>query len=106
MQCSKVLLQFFNKPFVMVSKQSSIFCRITPVYLIIMMTYVCFYHYVGDSPLYPNSIGVADKCKQTWWHHILFVNNIIDNKGTAFEQVSAVSAYFFEFRTVSTQVSR
>ncbi|XP_078335726.1 O-acyltransferase like protein-like isoform X2 [Crassostrea virginica] len=62
------------------------YIRITPVYLIIMMTYVCFYHYVGDSPLYPNSIGVADKCKQTWWHHILFVNNIIDNKGTAFEQ--------------------
>ncbi|XP_062582716.1 O-acyltransferase like protein-like [Saccostrea cucullata] len=66
---------------------SNRYIRITPVYIIIMMVYTCFYHYLGDSPLYPQSIAVADKCKENWWHHILYINNIVGTTGnTAFEQ--------------------
>ncbi|XP_048737855.1 nose resistant to fluoxetine protein 6-like isoform X1 [Ostrea edulis] len=66
---------------------SNRYIRITPVYFIILMTYTYFYHYVGDSPLYPNSIAVADKCKDNWWRHILYVNNLVGTSGTlAFEQ--------------------
>ncbi|XP_061196927.1 nose resistant to fluoxetine protein 6-like [Saccostrea echinata] len=66
---------------------SNRYIRITPVYIIIMMVYTCFYHYLGDSPLYPNSIPVADKCKEYWWHHILYINNVVGTTGNlAFEQ--------------------
>lgn len=67
------------------------FSRITPVYMVIMVSYVWLYHFVGDSPIYPKAIGVADKCKQDWWHHILFINNILGTRGNvAFEQVHSI----------------
>lgn len=66
---------------------SNRYIRITPVYMVIMVSYVWLYHFVGDSPIYPKAIGVADKCKQDWWHHILFINNIVGTRGNvAFEQ--------------------
>lgn len=70
------------------------FSRITPVYMVIMVSYVWLYHFVGDSPIYPKAIGVADKCKQDWWHHILFINNIVGTRGNvAFEQVHVHSIF-------------
>lgn len=70
------------------------FSRITPVYMVIMVSYVWLYHFVGDSPIYPKAIGVADKCKQDWWHHILFINNIVGTRGNvAFEQVHVQSIF-------------
>ncbi|KAK3104354.1 hypothetical protein FSP39_000152 [Pinctada imbricata] len=63
------------------------YIRITPVYLIILIGYSRLYHYVGDGPMYPQTLPVADICKDTWWRHIIYANNLWGTEGNdAFHQ--------------------
>ncbi|KAJ8310945.1 hypothetical protein KUTeg_011505 [Tegillarca granosa] len=55
--------------------------RITPVYMMVMVIFSCLYHYIGNGPLWPEVIHVGDKCKTTWWHNLLYINNIVGVDG-------------------------
>lgn len=57
------------------------YLRITPVYMIVMVIFSCLYHYIGNGPLWPEVIHVGDKCKTTWWHNLLYINNIVGVDG-------------------------
>ncbi|XP_071147795.1 uncharacterized protein [Mytilus edulis] len=63
------------------------YIRLTPVYIIILMSYAFLYAYIGDGPTWPKQIGLADSCRQRWWYHLLYVNNLVDVDGhTIFQQ--------------------
>ncbi|XP_046381394.2 nose resistant to fluoxetine protein 6-like [Haliotis rufescens] len=51
--------------------------RLTPVYMIVMMTFSCLYRYLGEGPLWPAELAAADNCKQVWWTNLLYVNNLV-----------------------------
>ncbi|GBP92568.1 hypothetical protein EVAR_70942_1 [Eumeta japonica] len=51
-------------------------CRIQPVHLttIGIMATICIHS--NDSPLWYKHIGMkAERCREMWWHHLLFLNN-------------------------------
>ncbi|KAK6176000.1 hypothetical protein SNE40_014370 [Patella caerulea] len=55
------------------------FWRLTPLYMIVLMTFSCLYKYMGDGPLWPAAIKAADYCKTNWWTNVLYVNNLVNN---------------------------
>jgi hypothetical protein len=64
------------------------FCRLTPIYMVVMMSYAFMYRYIGDGPTWASHIELADTCRERWWYHILYVNNLVGTDGhTAFQQV-------------------
>ena len=60
----------------------------TYVQVWVLVGYSHMYHYTGDGPMYPQAIPGADKCKDDWWRHIVYVNNVVGTHGNdAFNQV-------------------
>ncbi|KAL5014134.1 hypothetical protein ScPMuIL_008404 [Solemya velum] len=51
--------------------------RLTPLYMVVLMTYGCLYRYMGDGPLWPKSIHAAEMCKESWWTNLLYINNLV-----------------------------
>ncbi|ESP03530.1 hypothetical protein LOTGIDRAFT_237644 [Lottia gigantea] len=56
------------------------FWRLTPLYMIVLMTFSCLYAYMGEGPLWPETIPAADYCKTNWWTNLLYVNNLVRAK--------------------------
>ncbi|KAH3827072.1 hypothetical protein DPMN_129001 [Dreissena polymorpha] len=46
-----------------------------------MVTFVYLYMYLGDGPMWPDKIAVADSCRQDWWKHLIYINNFVGVEG-------------------------
>ncbi|XP_060580455.1 uncharacterized protein LOC132737209 [Ruditapes philippinarum] len=55
--------------------------KMTPPYMLIMITFVYLYMYLGDGPIWPKEIAVADSCRTDWWKHLLYISNLIGVDG-------------------------
>ncbi|KAK7094202.1 hypothetical protein V1264_007855 [Littorina saxatilis] len=53
------------------------FWRLTPIYMIVLMTFTCLHTYLGGGPLWPEELGTATNCKKYWWTNFLYVNNLV-----------------------------
>ncbi|XP_060080532.1 uncharacterized protein LOC132559918 [Ylistrum balloti] len=63
------------------------YIRLTPAYIMVLVIFVYWYEYLGTGPHWPDHIDVADKCRTDWWHHLLYINNLIGIQGNdAFHQ--------------------
>lgn len=61
----------------------------TPPYMLVMASFVYLYSYLGQGPMWPENIAVADKCRADWWKHLLYISNLVGVNGVpAEEQVS------------------
>ena len=50
--------------------------RLTPVYMIVLMTYTNLFHYISNGPFVLDRIFDVDDCSIVWWKHLLYVQNI------------------------------
>ncbi|XP_053379879.1 O-acyltransferase like protein-like isoform X2 [Mercenaria mercenaria] len=55
------------------------FWRLTPIYMLVIMSFACFYRYLGSGPFWPSTIWAAEHCKTVWWTNLLYVNNLVEN---------------------------
>ena len=53
--------------------------------MLVLATQAYLYIYLGDGPVWPKSINVADKCHTDWWKHLLYVNNLVGVDGEGAE---------------------
>jgi len=51
--------------------------RLTPPYMLFLMTYVSLVKIVGDGPYWPQSGLETDHCEASWWTNLLYVNNLV-----------------------------
>lgn len=58
----------------------------TPPYMLVMATFVYLYMYLGQGPMWPEAIDVADSCRRDWWKHLLYVSNLVGVDGVAPEK--------------------
>ncbi|KAL3861391.1 hypothetical protein ACJMK2_007426, partial [Sinanodonta woodiana] len=56
--------------------------KFTPAYMLVLALFSILYVYIGHGPLWPEKIIVGDKCRENWWHNLLYVNNFLDTDGT------------------------
>ncbi|XP_062572908.1 nose resistant to fluoxetine protein 6-like [Saccostrea cucullata] len=54
------------------------FWRLTPAYMLILMTEATLSPYLSDGPLYPAKGFEVDYCEDSWWKNLLYVNNLFD----------------------------
>ncbi|KAL4221456.1 hypothetical protein ACF0H5_019713 [Mactra antiquata] len=59
--------------------------KMTPPYMLVMVTFVYLYMYLGEGPLWPENIAVADSCRTDWWKHLLYINNLFGADGVPAE---------------------
>ncbi|XP_069115501.1 uncharacterized protein [Argopecten irradians] len=63
------------------------YIRLTPAYIMVLVIFVYWYRYLGTGPSWPDKIMVAEKCRTDWWHHLLYINNLVGVHGNdAFHQ--------------------
>ncbi|XP_052213782.1 O-acyltransferase like protein-like isoform X5 [Dreissena polymorpha] len=60
--------------------------KMTPPYMLVMVTFVYLYMYLGDGPMWPDKIAVADSCRQDWWKHLIYINNFVGVEGVSAEK--------------------
>ncbi|XP_052270668.1 O-acyltransferase like protein-like isoform X1 [Dreissena polymorpha] len=53
------------------------FWRLTPIYMMVLMTFGCLYQYMGSGPFWPSKLWSAEHCKTVWWTNLLYVNNLV-----------------------------
>ncbi|KAG5882815.1 hypothetical protein JTB14_024571 [Gonioctena quinquepunctata] len=54
------------------------YIRLTPSYLIVIGLYTTFLYRLGSGPLWKSRIGMErERCLQSWWTNILYVNNYV-----------------------------
>ncbi|XP_033725178.1 nose resistant to fluoxetine protein 6-like [Pecten maximus] len=51
------------------------FWRLTPAYMLIMVTYIGLFHYWGDGPFWPQFAPGYDVCIKHWWRNLLYIQN-------------------------------
>ncbi|XP_071103284.1 O-acyltransferase like protein-like [Haliotis cracherodii] len=53
------------------------FWRLSPVYLVILMTYTCLFKYMLDGPLKSDGLHYDNvHCTSNWWTNALYINNV------------------------------
>ena len=55
--------------------------RLTPTYMIVLMTYATLWHYFGEGPFMREYVADADGCETAWWTNLLYINNIYGDSG-------------------------
>jgi hypothetical protein len=64
------------------------------IYMVVMMSYAFMYRYIGDGPTWASHIELADTCRERWWYHILYVNNLVGTDGhTAYNMFCIMHTY-------------
>nr|XP_006824408.1 PREDICTED: nose resistant to fluoxetine protein 6-like [Saccoglossus kowalevskii] len=58
------------------------FWRLTPVYMFVLMLYTTLVIFVSDGPLWNQWIPTQAECEETWWEHLLYINNLYPLPGT------------------------
>ncbi|XP_072397889.1 nose resistant to fluoxetine protein 6-like [Diabrotica undecimpunctata] len=54
------------------------YIRLTPAYAVVVGFYTTFLYRTGSGPFWDSKIGVErDRCQQSWWLNLLYVNNYI-----------------------------
>lgn len=54
------------------------YCRLTPVYAIVLFFYATLYYKMGDGPLWNLLVGTdMENCKKVWWTNLLYINNYV-----------------------------
>ncbi|XP_060070113.1 nose resistant to fluoxetine protein 6-like [Ylistrum balloti] len=51
------------------------FWRLTPAYMLVLLTYIGLFHYWGDGPFWPQYAPGYDVCIKHWWRNLLYVQN-------------------------------
>ena len=54
-----------------------VFFRLTPPYMLILMTYVSLYPYTGSGPMWKKDGMEVNYCKNSWWYNFLYINNFV-----------------------------
>ena len=54
--------------------------RVTPPYMLFLMTYVPLFKYLGDGPKWPYDGWDKDECEDTWWTNMLYINTIYKDR--------------------------
>ncbi len=62
----------------------SAFKRLTPPYMLCLMISAALTPYLGDGPFYPPGGFEINRCKDTWWTNLLYINNIVDDQKMCF----------------------
>ena len=55
-----------------------IFARLTPAYMLVLMTEATLSPYFADGPIYPPNGFEVDYCENSWWRNLLYINNLFD----------------------------
>ena len=58
-------------------KKFGILSRLTPMYMLVLGTYVTLFAYWGDGPQWPYEKGLDPNCNQYWWTNLLYINNFV-----------------------------
>ncbi|KAL5011558.1 hypothetical protein ScPMuIL_010109 [Solemya velum] len=53
------------------------FWRLTPCYMLVIMTYSTLFQYWGSGPFWPET-GIDPNCRDYWWTNLLYINNFFD----------------------------
>ncbi|XP_061188669.1 nose resistant to fluoxetine protein 6-like [Saccostrea echinata] len=54
------------------------FWRLTPAYMLILMTEATLSPYLSNGPLYPAKGFEINYCQDSWWKNLLYINNLFD----------------------------
>nr|XP_034303621.1 nose resistant to fluoxetine protein 6-like isoform X2 [Crassostrea gigas] len=54
------------------------FWRLTPAYMLVLMTEATLSSYFADGPVYPPQGFEVDYCEKSWWKNLLYINNLFD----------------------------
>ncbi|XP_048774648.2 nose resistant to fluoxetine protein 6-like [Ostrea edulis] len=54
------------------------FWRLTPAYMLVLMTEATLSPYFSDGPIYPPKGFEKNYCEDSWWKNLLYVNNLVD----------------------------
>nr|XP_022323723.1 nose resistant to fluoxetine protein 6-like [Crassostrea virginica] len=54
------------------------FWRLTPAYMLVLMTEATLSPYFADGPIYPPNGFEVDYCEDSWWRNLLYINNLVD----------------------------
>ncbi len=60
------------------------FWRLTPVYMIVLMFSATISEYLGDGPFYPRNGFEINKCRDTWFYNLLYVNNFVSTNKSCY----------------------
>lgn len=52
--------------------------RLTPAYMLVLMTEATLSPYFADGPVYPPQGFEVDYCEKSWWKNLLYINNLFD----------------------------
>ncbi|XP_011450645.3 nose resistant to fluoxetine protein 6 [Magallana gigas] len=55
------------------------FWRLTPAYMLVLMTEATLSPYFADGPVYPPQGFEVDYCGKSWWKNLLYINNFFDS---------------------------
>ncbi|CAG5019755.1 unnamed protein product [Parnassius apollo] len=59
-------------------------CRIVPAYATVLFFTSTWFKHLGSGPLWKlYGRGIADDCRNRWWHHLLFINNYTNMKNSS-----------------------
>ncbi|XP_071100848.1 nose resistant to fluoxetine protein 6-like [Haliotis cracherodii] len=57
------------------------FLRLTPLYMMVIMFYVCISGYFRDGPL-ATPLPDRENCRRNWWINLLYINNVYKSSPT------------------------
>ena len=53
--------------------------------MLVLATQAFLYIYLGNGPVWPKSINVAESCHTDWWKNLLYINNLVGVDGVSAE---------------------
>ncbi|CAF0932692.1 unnamed protein product [Brachionus calyciflorus] len=51
--------------------------RLTPPYMLVLMVSALLSKYLGKGPMYPKDGFEINKCQNSWWTNLLYINNLV-----------------------------
>ncbi|XP_052751582.1 nose resistant to fluoxetine protein 6-like [Galleria mellonella] len=55
------------------------YLRVTPAYAVVILFYMTWFPKIGDGPLWESKMRLEqDRCLESWWANILYVNNYVN----------------------------
>ncbi|XP_046394843.1 nose resistant to fluoxetine protein 6-like [Ischnura elegans] len=63
------------------------FVRLTPVYAVVVIFHATLFYKMGSGPLWDSKVGLErDRCINSWWTNLLYINNYVMNDKTCMPQ--------------------
>ena len=54
-----------------------VLCRVTPVYMMVIVLVIFVVPHVGSGPLWPELARYNQHCHTHWWTNLLYINNLV-----------------------------